>query len=169
MSGSFEKVSDVASFAHSTYSPLFQLQAALVNQDTSSQLPKELFDSAALSVAMSNLIITVPFHHAQGKTSIPQEISRMHSNETLPPSALSFQQSSPHTTQAPDMAEAIQDMAEVANEGLAHFYGAWNSADPRTRRAMVCAFLQVVSVFFRIHNACKHLLTSLSRLAPSCI
>lgn len=157
MSDRFGKVSDVASFAQSTYVPLFQLQTALVasekNEQSSSeihkspasalgnssarlQLPSEAISSAALAVAMTNLIMSFPYQLSRGHSPIPIEIEQAvglqaadleqaHQNHLVP--------------------EAMREMAAVAGQQLSIFQSCWKTTDGRLRRRLSCAFMQVVS------------------------
>lgn len=160
MSDRFGKVSDVASFAQSTYAPLFQLQAALVRSTQSDRdhesssggqlssvsslqsrpellpVPPQAVSSAALAIAMTNLIASFPYQLSRGHCPIPAEIEQ----------AAGLQEDDlKHAHQNQRVPEAIRDMAAVAGDQLSDFRTSWETAASPVRRGLACAFLQVVS------------------------
>lgn len=140
MSQSFARVADVASFAYSTYTPLFRLQASLVAQNSQS-IPPEIFDSAAFATAVTNLIVAMPFQHTRGRTSIPDEIAE---HWCITEEGLS------DLTKKDRLTPATQDMANIAIAEISKFQTMWKTFEISDKRRTACSFLQMV----RGANAC---------------
>lgn len=148
MSAEFSRLADVASFANSTYAPLFRLQASLTHPESNS-LPEALIERASMATAVTNLLVSFPFQRSKGRHPLPPEVVTMTS-----PSAnanLSPDWYDPATYQP-----AVQDLVSVAKMQLAEFRHSWKQLKPPHANAMTCAFLQLVSKTESKCNIAKH-------------